>query len=305
MRFPLALQRLHQPRAARRVAEPEHVFRAQYVESVLCLKSKPSELGLNTTRYDNFPYVHNRLNHISEHVPFSRPPHFCSLLNRSRVVHAVAMFLPWHRNFVALYEEALRDCGYTGPMVYWDWSLEADTGLGGNGNRAEGGSDRKCVADGPFKDLRPAYYGDDYAPHCLSRNWNNGTDRPGDMIASTYTPDAVGEVMASQSYQDFRYSLEGGPHRAIHAAVGGDMSPATSPNDPLFFLHHTQVDRLWWLWQQQDPAARTTAFGGPRTQDEDSLEATLEDVMPFLGLAEDVQVSELMTTQSGRLCYVY
>ena len=38
----------------------------QYVDAVLCLKTKPSGMGLNTTRYDDFPYVHTKLNHESE-----------------------------------------------------------------------------------------------------------------------------------------------------------------------------------------------------------------------------------------------
>ncbi|KAK4239313.1 monooxygenase [Achaetomium macrosporum] len=80
------------------------------------------------------------------------------------------------------------------------------------------------------------------------------------------------------------------------------MSPATSSNDPILSLYHIQVDRLWWLWRQQDPSVRNTAIGGPRTQAKDSREATPEDVIPFLGLVQDVKVSELMTTQSWRLC---
>lgn len=27
-----------------------------------------------------------------------------------------------------------------------------------------------------------------------------------------------------------------------------------SPGDPIFFLHHAQIDRVWALWQKKDPA---------------------------------------------------
>ena len=35
--------------------------------------------------------------------------------------------------------------------------------------------------------------------------------------------------------------------------MGGDMLPISSPSDPVFFLHHCNIDRLWALWQAQNP----------------------------------------------------
>lgn len=35
-----------------------------------------------------------------------------------------------------------------------------------------------------------------------------------------------------------------------------------SPGDPLFFLHHTNLDRLWWEWQQVNLTARLTDMTG-------------------------------------------
>lgn len=32
---------------------------------------------------------------------------------------------------------------------------------------------------------------------------------------------------------------------AVHSIIFGDMGPASSPNEPLFFLHHGNVDRAW------------------------------------------------------------
>jgi hypothetical protein len=43
-------------------------------------------------------------------------------------------------------------------------------------------------------------------------------------------------------------------HNRIHAYVGGSMEPMTSPNDPVFFLHHCFVDKLWADWQRLHPA---------------------------------------------------
>jgi tyrosinase len=38
-------------------------------------------------------------------------------------------------------------------------------------------------------------------------------------------------------------------HNAGHNFIGGHMSGNFSPNDPIFWLHHSNVDRLWANWQ--------------------------------------------------------
>ncbi|KGO55074.1 Tyrosinase [Penicillium expansum] len=274
-----------------------------YVKAVQCLATTPSRLGLNTTLYDDFAYVHNKLN--------------------SRI-HFVASFLPWHRYYVHVYEEALKQCGYEGSMAYWDWTLDArdpahstiwdaKVGVGGNGDpkytNPVGKDEYECVSDGPFRNLRPAYLQDDRIPHCLSRNFNNGTEYIGNMLASEYTPNVINKISKLRDYNSYRISLESGPHGAVHSAIGGDMSPATSPNDPIFFLHHTQIDRLWWLWQQEMPSNRTYDYSGIRTQDnfdgKTPPAATLNDLLPMLGMAKDLPVKQVMKTQTSLLCYRY
>jgi tyrosinase len=39
----------------------DQAARQQYTDAVLCLTTKPSSLGLNSTLYDDFPYVHSKL----------------------------------------------------------------------------------------------------------------------------------------------------------------------------------------------------------------------------------------------------
>ncbi|MDO8185479.1 tyrosinase family protein [Conexibacter sp. JD483] len=65
------------------------------------------------------------------------------------------------------------------------------------------------------------------------------------------------------STASFRALLEGwtagpgmptpGMHNRTHVWVGGSMQYGTSPNDPAFFLHHCNIDRLWALWQLTHP----------------------------------------------------
>lgn len=42
-------------------------------------------------------------------------------------------------------------------------------------------------------------------------------------------------------------------HNMVHALVGGAAIAQTSPNDPVFWLLHANIDRLWSIWQQTHP----------------------------------------------------
>lgn len=75
----------------------------------------------------------------------------------------------------------------------------------------------------------------------------------------------------------------------------------------MFFLHHAQIDRLWWLWQQADPSARKTDFVGEKVTIDSSIasEASLDDILEMGGLADDLSVRDVMDASSSRLCYKY
>ncbi|KAH6662768.1 hypothetical protein B0J14DRAFT_553656 [Halenospora varia] len=283
------------------VTQPE---RDQYIRAVKCLATKPSRLNLTTTLYDDFPYIHDKV--FSEiHITGNE---------------AVAVFLPWHRYFLYLYERALNDCGYSGTMMYWDWTKDSSdpmkaaiwdpiTGIGGDGVQSNTcqyitGLPQQCVASGPFASLRPAYHNGRRAPHSISRCFT--CDSP-TMDSWMYTPSAVAQTLAVPKYQDFTSALYFGSHIGIHEGVGGDLPASNSPNDPVFAFHHTQVDRLWWKWQQNNPAARTNAYEGPRysIKNPSITTSTLSDLMNMAGLATDLPVSSVMSTQSDLLCYTY
>jgi tyrosinase len=58
------------------------------------------------------------------------------------------------------------------------------------------------------------------------------------------------------SFTAFQSAIEGAVHASVHNAVGGDMATAASPSDPLFWLHHANIDRLWVKWQKKHPGAK-------------------------------------------------
>jgi len=75
--------------------------------------------------------------------------------------------------------------------------------------------------------------------------------------------------------------------------------------DPLFFLHHAQMDRLWWQWQQADPKKRLRDYSGRAVVDNVERTAKLGDTLSFGGLGTDVSASEVMNTEAWPLCYRY
>jgi tyrosinase len=80
--------------------------------------------------------------------------------------------------------------------------------------------------------------------------------------------------------------------------------------DPVFYLHHAQVDRLWWLWQQQDIESRAKTYQGPRQNtrvhaNESLTGSSLEDVLSLGNLSKPIRVHDVITTESEVLCYRY
>jgi tyrosinase len=288
-----------------------------YISAVLCLRSQPSTLSLdgNRTAYDDFPWIHSHVGYYT---------------------HNSAPFLPWHRYFLHIYESTLRSqCGYQGSLVYWDWTLDGEalenspvfdpeTGFGGDG---EVGGDitigrTGCyVVDGPFAGLTADYYNVKFHPHCLSRGFRDLDGNLGHIDGHDISPESIEEVLSLSDYESFVSLMESRVHDTIPFGIAGDFETFTAPYgkldgdavvvenadkdvDPLFFLHHTQLDRLWWLWQQRQPLQGLKAYGGHKHRHSMEL-ATLEDDISMQGLAPSVRVESVMDSQGGLLCYSY
>jgi hypothetical protein len=71
------------------------------------------------------------------------------------------------------------------------------------------------------------------------------------------------------------------------------FDPGISVNDPLFWLHHANVDRYFWIWQLEHPT--TNIFGG------DEIQVT-ENMMPYQEpLSRGMEVPD----SSAYYCYKY
>ena len=197
--------------------------------------------------------------------------------------------------------------------------MASTLGFGGNGSSSRqetmvDGRVRNCVDDGPFRELRPAFLAVSpkeirTADHCFFRDVIDGPDnRDAVLMAQGYNATNIAQISQLAQFHQFAPALEGSPHGVIHASLGGEMNPTTSPNEPLFFLHHPQIDAIWWRWQQQDPSVRLTDFAGTKNTPGGAIAdepASLDDVLLMNGLAPDITVREIMDTTDARWCYKY
>ncbi|QRN93329.1 tyrosinase family protein [Archangium violaceum] len=273
-----------------------------YVDAVLKLKSTPSPYDSQLSWYDQFVTFHKQVYHYRRKDKQNEDKEY-------QVGHLSPSFLPWHRKFLLMYEQALREVsGKDISLPYWDWTDEASTHavfsedfMGRGGDTKEG----HAVLQGPFRkgvwevkvfsmdektkeELKIPY---------LVRSTLEMHDAP--MLPTTADMDACLKVSAydeapwddkADSSRSFRSCLEGWGHsspdhmhNAAHIWVGGiyDSGPIpmgsmaaldTSPNDPAFFLHHANVDRLWALWEQRHGNSYVpNGEGNPGWNPEDSL----------------------------------
>ncbi|CAI0655338.1 unnamed protein product [Colletotrichum noveboracense] len=99
-----------------------------------------------------------------------------------------------------------------------------------------------------------------------------------------------------------------GVHGAGHYAFGLDPGSDVyiSPGDPVFYLHHTQLDRVYWLWQNLDWENRQTIFGtGTMENSPPSPVVQLDDLLDLGPLNDEISLSNAMDTMAGPFCYIY
>ncbi|KAK6224838.1 tyrosinase central domain-containing protein [Colletotrichum tabaci] len=193
------------------------------------------------------------------------------------------------------------------------------------------GSGGGCVETGPFSDmtvhvgpLSLVQYGttttfavdrptDDH-PRCLRRDLNRHVAARYASFRNTteliLNHDGI-EWFQAVMQGDDRYTpgVEIGVHGGGHYTIGGDPGSDAfiSTGEPAFFLHHAQVDRVYWIWQMLDFANRQDIFGTLTLQNNPpSRNGTLDDIVDVSPLAEPVKLRDLMSTVGGSpFCYVY
>jgi tyrosinase len=164
-------------------------------------------------RYRDFVKVHVRAMNPADPEGMSWGVHTMGSMMKGR------NFLAWHRRFVLKLEQRLQKVHPNIAIPYWEALI-----------------DRTLPA--PLSD--PALL----ASWSVTRAWDPSVLAPAADLKT---------VMSLTSFQMFQPTIESAVHASVHNAVGGDMAGAASPTDPLFWLHHANLDRLWSQWQKKNP----------------------------------------------------
>jgi len=196
--------------------------------------------------------------------------------------HRGPIFLPWHRVMLLLLEQNLQRVlqDPTFGLPYWDWAADGDQPaaqqpaapiwgaayMGGEGDPLQTGPFAFQASDPTSWRVRVAA-----TSSGTLRVVNRGLRRAFARSGVTTLPQTSHLLTALQitpydatpwdfTSAGFRNRLEGwrsdvsppAPwlHNRVHVWIGGDMALSTSPNDPVFYLHHSNVDRLWEGWLQ-------------------------------------------------------
>lgn len=150
--------------------------------------------------------------------------------------HSSWRFLPWHRLQLVCFEAIVaRVSGKADfALPYWDWG----------------------------KDPFPAVFRDDpafkspgrRAPRTLVMDNRWFTAKLNDPFDTYFGAPRPSADPSDHGPRFVAGSAEWSGHNMVHGYIGGDMNDLQrAPNDPIFWLHHANIDRYWTLWRRRNP----------------------------------------------------
>ncbi|HEV2645890.1 MAG TPA: tyrosinase family protein [Acidobacteriaceae bacterium] len=150
-----------------------------------------------------------------------------------------ANFFGWHRMYLYYFERVLRWAAQdnTLRLPYWDYTNASQEAI-----------------PAEFRNTSSTMYDSKRDP---------GMNAATSTLSSTTTN--INSALTNANYLNFEYGIETGLHGYVHCTVGptcpvahmGDVPVAG--NDPVFYSHHANIDRIWACWQH----LHTTPTGAP------------------------------------------
>ncbi|WP_051799763.1 tyrosinase family protein [Catenuloplanes japonicus] len=212
--------------------------------------------------------------------------------------HGSWHFLPWHRAYLYYFEEIVRAevIAQGGPadwaLPYWNYAVPGRNSL-------PPAFRQRTMPDGTPNPLFVA-----------ERNpaINNGATLPSSITNATQAmsrttfapppePSFGGGRTTPQHFWFLSGDLELTPHNDVHVLIGGWMGdPDLAALDPIFWLHHANIDRLWSSW---------LALGGGRSDPGDAdWRGTSWRLHDASGNPVTITNAQVLDT-AGQLGYVY
>jgi tyrosinase len=198
-------------------------------------------------------------------------------------------FLPWHRSYLLDLERELQSIDATVTLPYWRFDKAAPKlftpefmGLPNANDRvqfAPGHPFEQWTTEGQTGIVRRMGFPASTNPPGLKNE--TATIKFGNGAFATFGKPFVGAANSG---------IEGNPHGPAHTSFrfGWITDPATAPRDPVFFLLHTNVDRLWakweWFYKRTSDADRNAFYNGPPVEPGHNIGDTM---WPWNGVTGD------------------
>ena len=156
--------------------------------------------------------------------------------------HGAPGFLPWHRAYLLDLERELQAIDPSVSMHYWRFDQASP-----NIFKREFLGESDNLGTVFFSATNPLqFWITDGVQGINRRPFFPTTSAPPGLRTEAQT------IALGAAYPAFR-TMEGNPHGSAHVSFGGSISSIpTAARDPLFFLLHCNVDRLWAKWQKQN-----------------------------------------------------
>jgi len=180
--------------------------------------------------------------------------------------HGSWYFLPWHRGYLLAFEQNVRAAivALKGPA---EWTLPYWNYFKPHQNKLPPAFATPDWPDG--KGNNPLYVPQRYGPQndgdvyvdLVDVNLKAMADPDFTGVASGAGPGFGGVDTGFEHNGGTHGGIETQPHDWVHGLVGGGdqdhpglmSDPRTAALDPIFWLHHANIDRLWDVWTRNPP----------------------------------------------------
>lgn len=186
-----------------------------------------SMLATPTNPYGKLVAIHGNMNHNM---------HGMNAVGTQR-------FLPWHRDYLLKFEKMLQAIDPLCFVPYFDWTAAR-------------------VVPAWISTFKPTVMVPGQGAIIVKRN------------SSIPVRKNIATIMAQTTYTPFTDLLENGPHGEVHMELGvvnqrreAMARIAVSPADPIFWLHHAMIDRIWANWQTTHPGRNPVLAGANARMD--------------------------------------